>query len=252
MRNIQLPFAVPKNTDKASVGAACVTYYDPYIPRALETIKSGLAAGHPILVRWHAAAEYPVDVASDLPRDQIDLEGHAVLVVGFDDETGMFAIADPSTHGLHDPDTVRWVKQSTVGIWTVDCSLGMMLCASPPKVDYVIEDSSDGTSQLVLTVGFDTLPGQIMDRKNFHISAVEATLNFSDGKSLSSRSNGEWYVGDRVVSAFTLQHDWGVLNMNVNMTVSALRPYPFHDVISTKLIIRSKQQVVKNVEKRAA
>lgn len=59
-------------------GAACITYHDPYMPRTLETIKTGLSRGHPLLARLHGGADYSNPKRQRDTRNQIDIEGHAV------------------------------------------------------------------------------------------------------------------------------------------------------------------------------
>ena len=241
-----------EKTATNATGAACITYYDPYPPRTLETIKSCLAKGNPPLVRLHAAAEYPVDGDSGLARDQIDLEGHAVLIVGYNDETGKLALADPWAGGSHDPETVRWIPYSSLIVGAVDCSLGVIQTMGPPVVHYVIGDDQDGNPRLTLTAGFDLVPGRVMDRENFHISGVEASVQAADGARLAGDVRGQWYVGDVAELSFPLPTNCGDLNVAVSVTLSAQRPYPFSDVVSTKLVVRAAGKSVKLPLKLAA
>lgn len=57
-------------------GLAPVVCYDPWFPRALESIKQSVHDGHPVLIRLHSAASYPLNADE---RYVVDLESHAVL-----------------------------------------------------------------------------------------------------------------------------------------------------------------------------
>ncbi len=84
-------------------GIASVSRYDPHSPRCFEGIKLNLLENRPVILRLHAAANYP----SGDYRFQIDQEGHAILLVGYDDDAQAFAVVDPfqRAHG------------SAVGAW---------------------------------------------------------------------------------------------------------------------------------------
>jgi hypothetical protein len=252
MNITRLPLVVPKNSSIVQTGAASVSYYDPYMPRTIETIKSALAKGHPLLVRLHSAAEYPVDTASELSRDQIDLEGHAVLIVGYNDETGELAFADPWSHGKHDPNSIRWLPYSFLHIAAVDCSMGVLVMAAPPAITWAVSPDEEGRPHLAVSVGFENVPGRVMDRENIHFSAVLATLKATEGESVEHSLEGKWYVGQTAELSFALEPGWPDMTLSVAVTVSGARPYPFSDVLTAKFPVHADKQRVQLLVKRAA
>jgi hypothetical protein len=252
MNITRLPAVVQKNATIAHVGAASVSYYDPYMPRTIETIKSALSKGHPLLVRLHSAAEYPVDAASELPRDQIDLEGHAVLIVGYNDETQEFAFADPWTEGKHDPSSIRWLPYSFLHVAAVDCSMGVVLMAAPPAITWAVSRDAEDRPQLALTVGFENVPGRVMDRENIHFSAVHANFETAEGEYVEHELEGKWHVGETAELSFPLQPGWPDTTLSVGVTVSGARPYPFSDVLTAKFVVHADEQRVQLPAKRAA
>lgn len=73
-------------------GSAPVMCCDPWFPRALETIRQSIRDGIPVLIRLHTGVMYPIN--SNI-RYRVDLESHAVMIFGYDDESQVLFLKDP-------------------------------------------------------------------------------------------------------------------------------------------------------------
>lgn len=74
-------------------GIPAFPYYMPYFPRFWRQIKSLLASGYPVLMRLYPGFHYPAPEA--ILHKKIDREGHAVLLVGYDETQRVAIIEDP-------------------------------------------------------------------------------------------------------------------------------------------------------------
>ena len=191
----RFPAKIPASTEPTHDGAACISYYDPYTPRTLETIRVGLDRKQPLLVRLHGGARYFASKRSDIPKNQIDLEGHAVLLVGYDDVQKKLAYLDPWVGDRENDQEIRWMGYEEFCLHVVDYTNGILMGASPPKIEYR-ELEMVGNRFLEVRAGFDPLPGRIMDRENIHISSAEVALVNAEGITVAQeRVEGQWYAG---------------------------------------------------------
>ena len=129
-----------------SKGLAPVVCYDPWFPRALEAIKQSIHDGHPILIRLHSAASYPI------PSDEryiVDLESHAVLIVGYDDVKKAVAVSDPWNKNWGGKGGMRWIPYTVLETKTVNTSLGMSMPLAPLSANAKTNwDNSGNLSQI--------------------------------------------------------------------------------------------------------
>ncbi|WP_395606404.1 C39 family peptidase [Pseudomonas sp. B22129] len=114
-------------------GLISLTGYEPWPPRFIAGVKNTIQDNHPVIIRLHGAAEYP---STAMDRYAIDLESHAVMIVGFDDSRAAFEIIDPWNNAFGGINGgKRWLPYETAALTIVDASLGMMMVGSPPLIN---------------------------------------------------------------------------------------------------------------------
>lgn len=109
-----------------------VAAYDPYVGRAVDGVREAIAAGCAVLVRLHPIGAFVA--ASDPVSDQLDREGTAVLLRGYDDALGAFQYVDPVA------DEERELPYDEFGVAVVDSTLDFTIVIS----DLVLQEVADG------------------------------------------------------------------------------------------------------------
>ena len=219
-------------------GLAPVVCYDPWFPRALESIKQSIHDGHPVLIRLHSAASYPLN--SD-ERYVIDLESHAVLIVGYDDIKGAVGVIDPwDKNWGGNIGGRRWIPYTALETQTVNTSLGMSMPLSPLSVVTKTQwDKSDNLS-LQLEVGFYIPRGTIMDRNSWIITKISVNCSLPEaweGTQLDYELTGQWTVGEVINLSLPIAScpkSAGEISLKVNATIQGKRPYDFEDCVSVQ------------------
>ena len=221
-------------------GLGAVAAYDPYLGRSITAIKYAIADGRPVMVRLHAAAQYPA------PREaavRTDREGHAVLIVGYDDNRRALAVLDPwdpawggEHHGR------RWISYDDFALQVVDASLGFAMVASPLDVDVVLVPHGE-QHVLGIQVGFYEPRGQVMDRVEQRITRVDACVDWPTGWSATAATasvEGHWPIGERATLELAATPDASasaVLELELTAQVAGTRPYVFDDEIRTTVAV---------------
>lgn len=254
--NGHLSLVQKKNNTKTSItnGLAPVVCYDPWFPRALESIKQSVHDGHPVLIRLHSAASYPF---SSNERYTVDLESHAVLVVGYDDSKGALAVIDPWDKNWGGKvGGRRWISYSAIETQTVNTSLGLSMPLSPLSVHPETHRDDSGNFSIQLKVGFYIPRGTIMDRKSWTITKVNVCCNLPEsweGKQLDYEIAGCWTVGDSLQLSLPIANSPlapGEIKLNVSATIQGKRPYDFEDVVSVqeKIFVNTVQPVINELQ----
>ena len=217
-------------------GLAPVVCYDPWFPRTLESIKQSIHDGHPVLIRLHSAASYP---ANSNERYIIDLESHAVLIVGYDDVKQAVALIDPWDKTWGGNLGGRWWLPYTVlETKTVNTSLGMSMPLAPLEVEPKVQWDNAGNLSIKLQVGFYIPRGTVMDRDSWEISRVSVNCGLPEswgGKQIVYEVTGRWIVGDIITLSFPIANypkSDGAISLCVNAIIQGKRPYDFEDSIS--------------------
>ncbi|WP_434137051.1 C39 family peptidase (plasmid) [Pseudomonas luteola] len=222
-----------------SSGLLSVTGYEPWSPRLLESIKRSINNGHPIIIRLHGAANYPT---SSPQKYLVDLESHAVMLVGFDDNKQAFEVYDPwRRSSIKGKGGKSWLSYTEVILSTVNASKGVIVAVAPPMMDVYFEENDKLEYELKFNLSFYAPDAHIMDVENYKISniAIKAIL-FSETKSesYSFAIEGVWKLGENVNGLIAkdifeeLGSDFSITT-EVNLDVSAERPYYFKDTISS-------------------
>lgn len=237
---------IPENTfssqvvlDDVSKGLAPVISYEPWFPRSLESIKESINDGIPVLVRLHSAASYPSS-----ERYLIDLEGHSVLIIGYDDDKQSVEVVDPwntEWGGVHSGK--RWISYSTLQVMVVNATCNKTQNLAPLQIN-VNQKNLDGELSLDLEVGFYCPRGTIMDRSSWVITSI--IVDCDPPKTWQSESkkyviDGRWHVGEFLNLSFPIQNSViceGEIQLNVKAIIEGNRPYKFNDQIEVHRTVK--------------
>lgn len=163
---------------------------------------------------------------------EVDLEGHAVLIVGYDDKREAFLLADPWNRawgGVHF--SKRWLGYGEISMVTVDSSKGSGVILSPLQVD-LEEVDLNGETALDLRIGFYAPQAIVMDWANQSVSRV--TVALTDGRAvISTDIEGVWRVGEKASLRLTgVAALIGDLTLTVTAEICGERPYAYRDSVS--------------------
>lgn len=210
-------------------GLGAILCYDPYFTRMLRGIKKALGDGNPVMIRLHPAARYQA------PLDQvyrIDLESHAVLIVGYDDSQSAIAIADPWTGNLH------WMSYEELSLLIVNSTKDCYIIAAPLDVKCAAVENGD-VQALDIRVGFYSPDSIVMDRDGQLVTQVHVRV--TGPKEWCPWENeaevaGSWKVGEFASLSLVIPSDANgpaELRVEVTATVQGERPYAYTDTICT-------------------
>ncbi|WP_186393038.1 MULTISPECIES: hypothetical protein [unclassified Pannonibacter] len=220
---------ISKN-EKSFNGLVGALRYDPHLPRCFESIKHNLAAGRPALMRLHCAANYPTSVHD---RYDIDQEGQAVLIVGYDDERRQFAIVDPYLRNKNEEVKVSWIDFDEIEVTMVDSSKGSESPVGTLDSEIILTDGN----KLTIKIGLPFMRGTFMDHDSMFLEDIHTTVsleaeNWSDSRTMTAE--GTFRFGQQ---ARFILHLPDALQGNVSVkteTVASLcgiRPYEYRDKI---------------------
>ncbi len=231
---ISLEHNQDKTQDSTFKGLAPVVCYEPWFPRCLEAIKQCLNDGYPLLIRLHSAASYPND-ASECYK--LDLESQAVLIVGYDDEKQAVAIVDPWNNNWGgEIGGRRWITYADVSKQTVNTSLGMAMCLTPPQVHLTQQLDANQNLSITAEIGFYSPRGIVMDRDSWAIKKITAECILPDiwGKAIQYEIEGHWIVGDLINLSMPITSKPecdGEIKVQIKAEIEGKRPYEFSDCI---------------------
>jgi Peptidase_C39 like family len=217
-------------------GLAPVMGYEPWFGRCLEGIKQSISDGHPVLIRLHSAAAYPAETTT-LYRN--DVESHAVMVVGYDDEQGAVEIVDPWNRewggemgGRH------WLSYSDLSLSNVDSSLGTLINLAPLEVRALGERKTNGELLVHISAGFYSPRCKVMDQNSWTIEQIDVSCQCPshwNANVVSKVEKGSWTVGDQ--AKFTVEipgasRSGGECTLEIRAVIKGDRPYAFQDIVS--------------------
>jgi len=121
------------NTIKAN-GLAPVIGYEPWALRTIDSIKQTICDDIPVLIRVHPAADYPCSNEEDSYK--LDMESHALLIVGYDDENQTFDVVDPwNKEWGGQYGGIEKIPYEVIPITCVNASYGKKTIMALPKVN---------------------------------------------------------------------------------------------------------------------
>jgi hypothetical protein len=226
--------------------------YDPFQPRFIANLKEHLAAGYSVVVRLHPGVAYPMP-DNDLVH-KVDREGHVVAVVGYDDDKDTFLIGDPwraewggDRHGLT---TLTAQDLALLLCNTTACFAAM---PAPMTMAVRIEAVGPRTSELVVTVGAPRHPHAKCELRS--ITQLNASIKLPDGLSCDEVRQS----ADLITPESDAQFTWAVEEHNpvdgeIEIAVAGLGlgydPYPFSDVVGSRVRISVRSVVDAQVRER--
>ena len=220
-----------------ATGLAPVIGYEPWVLRTIESIKQSLVDGNPVLIRLHSGADYPC--SSNEQTYELDMESHAVLIIGYDDKEEAFDIVNP------------WKKEwggAYCGIEKLPYERMPIVCVnataekasrlSLPEHKIIKCIDSNGNISLKLRLGYYVPKGYIIDAKDNAFTSFDISTNLTiDGVSKAYRQHleGRWPVGEYAETSIPLGKDLSG-DLEVVFTISARlegnRPYSYSDKIN--------------------
>jgi hypothetical protein len=230
-----------KVEQSATKTGLCTTMvYDPYYARAIEGLKRILLQGNPIMMRLHPGADY------ELPEEalySVDLEGQAVLVTGYDDETREFIVQDPwSPEFGAGPSGKRRMGYWELSYRMVNASRGYAAAPRPPMCTARVEDKGDH-SEITLEIGLYTPDLNIMDATTSWLENIAVSVSGVEGVELlesgSQRVEGRFGHGEVATFRFRaeVQSNDPSLGLVVTADYVAERPYKFREHIQTEVAL---------------
>lgn len=217
-----------------ATGLAPVICYDPYYQRMVRYLRHIIADGHPAMIRLHSGAQYP---ASEEHLYDNDLEGHAVLIVGYDDERQEFTLADPWNRqwgGVKGG--LRTMGYNELSMVIMDGSKDITQVLCPLEVT-TAEVDDDAGRRLEVRAGFYAPKAIVMDRDNQVVRSINIRLS-GEGFEAEQTIDGSWYVGDKADLSFDLPADAPAsLKVEATAAIAGLRPYAYADVVSSKTFV---------------
>lgn len=228
---VVMPQTLPKST---ASGIAAVSGYDPWSKRTLDSIKDSLADDIPIFIRLHSAADYPCETVEDTKR--LDMESHAVLIVGYDDESEEFLAIDPWNEGWRGEfGGVIQLPYSILHKVCVNCSADKCTRMSEMYTDVTIT-SNDKQNLVNLNIGFYTPRGYIMDKEDTQFTSFEVTLKSERNSfEVTRKVLGTWEIGEYAKLCFPIpinKSGIDTLSFDVKATIEGLRPYKYTDTFN--------------------
>jgi hypothetical protein len=183
--------------------------YDPYIGRAIGSLRVALAKGYPVMVRLHPGREYETYDETDLHT--LDKEGHAILIVGYDDLSCSFEIIDPARGGR------QQLPYDEFGIRVVDSTLDFALLIAPLQIEAVRLDTPEDLVKV--SVGLFTPATPVVDETRVRVKDIRLITK------MGPLEIGTAVIGQPAsvtVSGGILSHD-----LDVEGKIEGNRPLPY-------------------------
>lgn len=214
---------------------APVIGYEPWSLRSLESIKSSIANGIPVLIRLHSAADYPTGDEESAHR--LDMESHCVLIAGYNDDEETFDVVDPwNTNWGGQYGGVGKLPYEALHVVCVNCTAEKALRFS--LISHEVRASvTGGNASLAVKLGYYVPLGYIIDRNNTKFEMFNVTIQYECNGSVKQQTQsltGEWGIGDDAVFAFPLEKELsGDVRVKIGVLATLLgeRPYPYRDQI---------------------
>jgi hypothetical protein len=171
----------------------------------------------------------------------------AVLIVGYDDERQAVAIIDPWNNDWGgELGGKRWVTYVDVSKQTVNTSLGMAMCLTPPQVNLIPQFDANQNLSIMANIGFYSPRGVVMDRESWAIKKimVDCILPEAWGRTVHYEVEGHWVVGDLIKLSMPITSkpkSDAEIEVRIKAVIQGARPYEFSDCIETskKILINT-------------
>lgn len=230
-------------TAEQQVGMPAHFHYDPYYNRYMEHLKQLLVQGNPIIVRLHPGFFYPMD--DDTLHYRVDREGHVVSIVGYDDNEGVFILADPWNSKANGGERSGFVKMPYMmfAAHTVDGTLDAMTTPMPWEIEIDYPEKTDDDFDLKAKISY-TCPVPLARSYN-HLHGCVAKITLPEGMTLVEDEQvklfgelGTFSPGESVDVQWKVRVEREIKNQQISIQargiVSSDDPYSYSDVIGNK------------------
>lgn len=204
--------------------------YDPHSPRCFEGMRLNLLEGLPTIIRLHPGANYPNEIC----REKIDLEGQAVLVVGYDDLKEAFAIIDPFQRTPEQIPEITWMPYEQLATTIVDYSSGQEIPPTHLKIEVTKKTDQD---YIEVSIGLPEIYDTITDYNLLTLEelSMSAVINCKD-KSLKIHHvfGGKYPLGTTAKTKLFFPKNYNDsmdLSIKVDGFLHGCRPYDYRDSI---------------------
>lgn len=230
-----------KESRITTTGLAPVIGYEPWTPRTIESVKQSLVDGNPVLMRVHSAADYPCST-NELGY-VLDMESHAVLIVGYNDEEEAFDVVDPWNKqwgGAHGG--MRKLTYEMISVCAVNATYDKMTRIALPVHNVRKCVDVNGNVSLKLRIGYYVPKGYIIDEKDMAFTAVNIAASLVQNgcnKTYEQHLKGRWIVGEYAETSIALGRDLsGDLDVefSISATIEGKRPYSYSDTIEFSFV----------------
>lgn len=236
-----------------TTGLAPVISYEPWVLRSIESVKQALMDGNPVLIRLHSAASYPCENEED--NYKLDLESHAVLIIGYDDDEQSFDVVDPWNGTKGNKRGIYKLPYEVYPIVCVNSSLSKDTVFTSLKM-YANEKQINNKSFLEIKYGFYVPKGYIIDQNNTYLTNVQLEINYTaKGKEYNNylEIDGEFKIGEYAIKEIPIPENLNetiIFNINAKSIINGERPYCYKDEIITKYTVTKKINNLKDEKEK--
>lgn len=210
--------------------------------------------GNPVLIRLHSAASYPCESKTD--NYKLDLESHAVLIVGFDDDTQTFDIVDSWNREEGSNKGIYKLPYELYPILCVNCSLSKDANPTFIKID-VKPTKTENDVSLKIKYGIYTPKGYIIDQYQTKLKNIELNIKYKINDidhNYQTKINGEYCIGEQAHTIIPISkeiNDITKFYIETSATIVGERPYKYEDNIKTDYSVmydftQKKNKIIKD------
>ncbi|MCW6665272.1 C39 family peptidase [Aerococcaceae bacterium NML191219] len=220
-----------------TTGLAPVIGYEPWALRTIESVKQSLVDGQPVLIRIHSALSYPAE--NDRCTAKLDMESHAVLIVGYDDYRQEFDVIDPwRTDWKGSKGGISTIKYEILPIVCVNATAEKTTRTSTIQKHIIICSDDSNNTSVNAEFGFYIPKGYIIDEKQSKFTEFDVTVSYTLGESTFTYRDiirGEWWVGETAKMTIPIGKNISEqvdLHFSVSAKLVGERPYHYEDTIN--------------------
>jgi hypothetical protein len=234
-------------TQLPGAGLVAAYYYDPYPPRFAANLKALLAESRPMLMRLHPGVRY--NMADEQLFPQVDLEGHVVALVGYDQSRHMVLLADPweaSSPGSPRAAVIEETEEEGTG--TIVCDGTADFTTTPLPLPFTINVVPVGVDRVLVRATVSLALRGSLKLAVSTLSDVTLSIALPGGLELEDadrrRTVGDLGTGDSSVVEWRVRQT-GAVDGHIRVAAAALaigsEPYEFSDVVGgqASLAVRS-------------
>jgi len=201
----------------------------------MESVKETLSKGVPVLMRVHCAADYPTGSESNDQR--LDMESHAVLLIGYDDRREAFLVIDPWRNELGGSYCgERYLSYEDYCLLMVNGTAEKATVLSLPQIE--MNPRCEGEGKFIdFEVGFFRPRGYVLDEEGTALTKLKLAISVEKTE-VTRTLEGRWRIGERARFSVPMPDSVeGISEVQVlaQITLEGIRPYRYRDEFSYKV-----------------